>query len=440
MSKNIVLGVCGGIAAYKACDLCSQLVKNGFSVQVIMTQAATEFVQPLTFASLTKNEVVIGLFDSEKEIQHISIAQKADLFCIVPATANTLAKLAVGIADDFLTTCAMATKAPLLIAPAMNTQMLLHPATQNNIDTLKRRGCYFVDSQSGMLACGIVGQGRLAPIAQIVDAIIALLGSDSCNNDNGYTSYSIDTPIDTTSQVDGLQVSNTQDSQQLPGGHNIQLQIQPPPIQDLLGKTVLVTCGATTEPIDSVRHITNRSSGKMGLALAQRAKERGATVILIKGKTTVAATDFDSIDVGTTDEMFDAVCQNLDQADYIIMAAAPSDYKVANYTDKKIKYDKVILQLVKNIDIAAFVGQNKKDKKLAIFAAESEDLLDNAKRKLYKKNADMVVANDITQVGAGFDVDTNIVTIIQKDGTITELEQQPKIEIANHILDILLSL
>jgi len=387
--KTVVIGVCGGIAAYKACELCSKLVKSGINVFVTMTKSATEFVRPLTFASLTHNPVVTDLFEESGDIKHIELAQKADLFCIVPATANVIAKLASGIADDFLTTCALATLAPILIAPAMNTNMLNNPATQSNIEMLKSRGYSFVDSVAGMLACGIVGNGKLAK----VDAIFEKIG----------------------------QLLDTK--------------------KDYKGKTVLVTAGATSEPIDPVRTITNRSSGKMGISIADEAKSRGANVILIKGKTTVTVDQrlYNTITVSTTEQMFDAVKGQAANADYIIMAAAPSDYRVANFSDKKIKADKLSLQLQKNPDIAEWVGKHKKGK-LVIFAAETNDLIKNAKQKIVKKNADMAVANDITLEGAGFDADTNVVTIIDRAGKAESLPIKSKREIAKDILDRLIVL
>jgi phosphopantothenoylcysteine decarboxylase/phosphopantothenate--cysteine ligase len=320
--------------------------------------------------------------DREWEVEHISLAKKADIFVVAPATANFVGKFASGIADDFLTTTVMATKAPILLAPAMNTGMMTSPAYEKNENELKARGVNFVYGDSGFLACGDVGKGRLADPQSIVQAIEEILF----------------------------------------------------PVRDLEGKTVLVTAGATREPIDPVRFITNRSSGKMGIAIANSALKRGANVLLIKGFTSVNPDDgVEVINVETTADMYDAVMNNLSKADIIIKSAAPADYRVKT-ADQKIKSETLTLEFVKNPDIAQAVGKVKGNKKLVVFSAETENLFENATKKLIKKNADMVVANDVTKQGAGFDVDTNIASFITKDG-VEELPIMTKIELADRILD-----
>ncbi len=386
-SVNVVLGVSGGIACYKACEVVSRLKKLGASIDVIMTKNATEFVQPLTFESLSSREVIVDMFAPKKkfEVEHISLAKKADICVIAPATANVIAKLAEGIADDMLSTTVLAMKCPILIAPAMNTNMYENPITQQHIETLKKRGFIFVDPIVGRLACGDKGVGKMAE------------------------------PIDIVSKV-------------------VEVLI---PKQDFKGKKVLITAGATREPIDGVRFITNKSSGKMGLELAKAVIKRGGKVVLVKGLCSVDIPQYiqDVIEVETTSQMYDAVMSAYKDCDVIIKAAAPSDYKLKNKFDNKIKDEELTLSLVKNPDIAKEVGKVKGDRKLIIFCAETTDLINNALKKIKSKNADLVVANDVTQKGAGFDVDTNIVTICTKDGKTFEYPQMLKSEVANVILD-----
>jgi phosphopantothenoylcysteine decarboxylase/phosphopantothenate--cysteine ligase len=382
--KNVVIGVTGGIAVYKMCEVVSSLRKRGADVFVVMTKNATEFVSPLTFETLSNNRVVTDMFDRDREweVEHISLAKKADIFVVAPATANFVGKFASGIADDFLTTTVMATKAPVLLAPAMNTGMMTSPSYEKNESVLKERGVNFVYGDSGFLACGDMGKGRLAEPRLIVDAIEEILF----------------------------------------------------PVRDLEGKTVMVTAGATREPIDPVRFITNRSSGKMGIAIANSALKRGANVILIKGFTSVNPDEgVEVVNVETTADMYEAVMNNLDKADIIIKSAAPADYKV-KMAEQKIKSETLTLEFVKNPDIAQAVGKIKGSKKLVVFSAETENLFENATKKLIKKNADMVVANDVTKQGAGFDVDTNIASFITKDG-VEELPIMTKTELADRILD-----
>lgn len=389
--KSIVLGVTGSIAAYKACDLASSFVKLGANVDVIMTKNATEFVAPLTFETLTKNAVVCDTFKREDEfdVKHISLAKKADVFLIAPADANIIAKLANGIADDMLSTTLLATKAPIIVCPAMNTNMYEAPQTVENIKILRKRGVLIFEPVVGNLACGDTGKGKLAPVEDILRFAVSAIT----------------------------------------------------PSQDLHGKTVLITCGATREPIDKVRYISNNSSGKMGFALASECQNRGAKVILIKGFTSAPLPNgiFKTVFCKTTEDMFKAVMDNLEQADIIIKAAAPSDYKVKNYSDKKIKDDSLSLVLEKNPDIAKAVGEKKGNRKLIVFSAETDNLKDYALSKLKSKNADLVVANDVTASGAGFDVDTNVVTLITKDDC-TDFPVMPKSEVAKIIIDKVLTL
>lgn len=383
--KNAVVCVTGGIAAYKTCHVVSSLRKAGARVFVVMTKNATEFVTPLTFETLSGNRVVVDTFDRdfEWEVEHVSLAKKADIFIVAPMTADFAAKLARGIADDFASTTALAMKCPMLLAPAMNVNMITAEAYEENEKILRDRGAYFVESGSGFLACGDVGRGRMAEPEQIVKAAFDILV----------------------------------------------------PKPDYDGKTVLVTAGGTSEPIDPVRFITNRSSGKMGVAIASKALDRGAKVILVAGNITVPVPDgIERIDVTTTQEMYDAVLGNLDRADIVVKAAAPADYAVEKISDKKIKSDELTLRLKKNPDIAAAVGKIKGDKKLVIFSAETDDCEANARGKLQKKNADMVVLNDVTKKGAGFNTDTNIVTVITRE-TKKDFGLLEKTALADLLLD-----
>lgn len=388
--KNIVVGVTAGIAAYKVCYVVSALKKAGAEVFVVMTENATQFVRPLTFETLSGNRVIVDTFDRdfEWEVEHVSLAKKADLFLVAPCTADFAGKLANGIADDFLSTTAMAMKCPVVLAPAMNTNMITSAAYMENERVLKERGVLTVESVSGYLACGDVGKGRMAEPDEIVDFVKKILI----------------------------------------------------PNPDYANKTVLVTAGGTSEPIDPVRFITNRSSGKMGIAIAQKALARGAKVILITGNISVPVPEgAERINVSTTAEMYDAVMANMKYADVIIKAAAPSDYSVKNYSDNKIKGESITLTLKKNPDIAAAAGKIKGDKKLVIFSAETNDCEKYAREKLLAKNADLAVLNDVTQAGAGFNSDTNIVTFITKD-TVEQILKTEKTVIADMLLDRILKL
>lgn len=390
--KNVVLGVSGGIAVYKACEIVSRLKKLGANVDVIMTDNAREFVTPLTFQTLAKSAVVTNAFEPVKEfdINHISLAKKADILVVAPATANVIAKFAEGIADDMLTTTYLASNAQKLICPAMNCNMYEDEATQKNMRTLRERGAMFCDSAIGLLACGDVGKGRMAEPIEIVEKIVDCLT----------------------------------------------------PVQDFADKRVLITAGGTEEKIDSVRVIANHSSGKMGKALAEAVAQRGGSVVYVYGnvKVDVPKCVEKAIHVTSTQDMLDACVKEFDDCDVAIMAAAPADYKVKNVFENKVKSETLTLELVKNPDIAKTLGEKKESRKLVIFSAETENLLENAKGKLVKKHADLVVANDVTVEGAGFDVDTNVATVIDNDGQCVESGKVSKRELADIILDKVIAL
>lgn len=385
--KSVVLGVTGGIAAYKSCEIVSRLVKLGVNVDVIMTENAQKFVTPLTFETLSKNAVVTDTFMRTEtyDVHHISLAKKADVLLVAPATADVIGKFAQGIADDMLSTTFMASKAIKVVCPAMNTNMYDSDAFQKNLEILKDRGVVVVDSAVGRLACGDVGKGKMAEPVDIVETVEKLLQ----------------------------------------------------PVQDYKGKTVLVTAGGTEENIDGVRVITNHSSGKMGCAIACAAANRGAKVIFVHGRISVPVPAEVAIDVPviSTDDMMNAVKAHFDETDVFVMSAAPADYKVKNTFSSKVKSETLTLELVKNPDIAAWIGERKGNKKLVIFSAETDNLIENAKGKLVRKNADLVVANDVTVEGAGFNVDTNVATVIDRSGNSFESGLVPKSELAEIILD-----
>lgn len=384
--KNVVLGITGCIAAYKACEIVSRLKKLGANVDVIMTKNATEFVQPLTFETLSNNPCITDMFKREKEweVEHVSLAKKADVFVIAPATANIIGKMAQGICDDMLSTTVLATKAPILVAPAMNTNMYTNEQFFENLSTLKNRGVKVVNAVEGRLACGDVGKGKMAEPIDIVNEIVSIIL----------------------------------------------------PEQTLKGKNALVTLGSTREKIDPVRFISNNSSGKMGLAVARELAKRGANVTIVAGYYTVNIDQyFKVIPCETTMEMYEACMKELNNNDIIVKCAAPCDYKVNNYQDSKIKEDNVSIELSKTVDIAEELGKKKGDKKLIVFAAETENLIENAKKKLIKKNADMVVANDVTVENAGFNSESNKATLIFKDGKMIETELVSKSNLAKIIVD-----
>ena len=387
-NKTIVIGVTGGIAAYKACDVVSKLRKRGASVYVIMTEAASKFVAPLTFQTLSNHFVVSDMFAEQKtwEVEHISLAKKADLMVIVPATADIIGKLAAGIADDMLTTTAMACRAPVMLAPAMNTGMYHNPIVQENIRKLTTLGYPVIEPVCGMLACGDEGEGKLADVDTIVEAI---------------TSFAIP--------------------------------------QDLKGKRILVTAGPTRELIDPVRYITNRSSGKMGYAVAAQAAKRGADVTLISGPAILEAPAGirTIVRVETAAQMYQAVIEAFPNHDAVIQSAAVADYRPKHYSDTKIKKadGDLYIELERTDDIAYEIGKIKGDKILVGFAAETDNVTEHAVQKIKKKNFDFIVANDVTKAGAGFNTDTNIITIIDAQGTAHEYPQLLKAEAADIILD-----
>jgi phosphopantothenoylcysteine decarboxylase / phosphopantothenate---cysteine ligase len=398
---KIALGVSGGIAAYKAAEIVRQLQERGARVQVIMTAAAQEFVRPLTFAALSGEKVITSMFGSsagepnlDSAVEHISVAQSIDCLLVAPATADTIAKFAQGIANDFLSTLYLATTAPVVIAPAMNVNMWEHPATKANLEILRKRGVHIVEPGSGYLACGMVGAGRLAEPEQIVAATLERLGI----------------------------------------------------AQDLAGETVLITAGPTHEPIDPVRYLGNRSSGKMGYALAEAALRRGAKVVLVSGPTALKPPSAaETIFVETAQQMRTAVLDRWEKADLIIMAAAVADYHVKNVAQQKIKRNGAIeLQLEPNPDILADLGNlrqaaGKTKPMLVGFAAETGNLLENARAKLTKKGVDAIVLNDVSRAEIGFNSDRNEVTIVTAIETIP-IPEASKLDVAIKILGTMLRL
>ncbi len=387
--KTIVLCVCGGIAAYKAVELLRLYVKAGAEVHVVMTAGAREFVTPLTFQTLSGNAVHTDLFNlyQEKEIGHISLADRADLFVVAPATANVIGKVAAGIADDLLTTTIMATKAPVLFVPAMNVNMWENPIYRRNQKALEELGYRFVEPAAGYLACGWEGKGKLPDPSVIFEKTCAAL-----------------TP------------------------------------KDLAGKTVLVSSGPTREEIDPVRFLSNHSSGKMGTAIARAARDRGARVIFVTGPSVQPIPcGVEPHSVDSARRMREAIIERAPQADIVIMAAAVADYRPVNREEKKIKKggaDQMTLRLEKNPDILAELGGMKQAGQLLVgFAAETNDLVANARKKLQQKNLDLIVANDVTEEGAGFDAETNIVRLLFADGRMEELPQLSKSDVAHRLLD-----
>jgi len=386
--KRILLGVTGSIAAYKAVELLRLLTKSGAEVQVVMTEAATKFVAPLTFETLTRQPVLLDMWSLEysHRIGHIEATQRADLFVVAPATARTIARLALGLGDDFLSCIYLASRCPVLVAPAMDGDMFEHPAVQENLKRLRDRGVHVVEPDMGPLASGLVGRGRLADLPEILGAIERILV----------------------------------------------------PRQDLAGQVVLVTAGPTREPLDPVRFLSNRSSGKMGYAIAEAAAARGAHVILVSGPTALPAPPgVDMIHVETAEEMYQAVLAKLEPARVVIKAAAVADYRPKQKADRKIKKDQAVSEVALEAtpDILAELGKRKGTRILVGFAAETDDLVANARKKLQRKNLDLIVANDVGQAGAGFGVDTNMVKILDAMGGVEELPLLSKREVADRILD-----
>ena len=391
--KTVLLGVTGGIAAYKAAALASALVKLRANVEVVMTEHATKFVAPLTFEQLTGNRVSVDTFDRNfvHQVEHISLARRSDLVLIAPATANVCAKLAHGLADDMLTTTVLACRCPKLIAPAMNTNMFESPVTQDNLETLRRYGWEVIAPASGRLACGDVGAGKLPEPETLVWHVLRAIA--------------------------------------LP--------------HDLDGKRVLVTAGPTREPLDPVRYLTNRSTGKMGCALAKMTMLRGAEVTLVAGPLSVAPPPFVTVvNVGSAQEMFDAVTARAPEADFIFKAAAVADYTPADYHDEKVKKKdgELSISLRRTQDILQYLGEHRRAGQVICgFSMETENMLENSRAKLEKKHVDMICANNLKVAGAGFGTDTNVVTLITAQG-VTELPLQSKDDDANAILDAALAL
>lgn len=390
----VVLGVTGGIAAYKACELLRILQKRGIDVYVVMTQNACRFVTPLTFETLSGHPVAVDTFDRPQtwEVEHIALAKRADLFLIAPATANIIGKMACGIADDMLSTTVMATRAPVMIAPAMNTGMWENEATQHNLRTLASRGVQIVLPASGHLACGDSGAGKLEDVAVIAERALEALGRT----------------------------------------------------RDLEGLRVLVTAGPSREALDPVRYVTNRSSGKMGYAIARAAARRGAQVTLLTGPVALEAPQgVQVVPFTTTQELLERAQELAAKQDVLIQAAAPADYRAQEVAPQKIKKNSgepLVLTLVENPDVAAALGRCKRPDQVFVgFAAETNDVLAHAQGKLERKNLDMIVANDVTLPGAGFDVDTNVVTLITRDEAVS-LPLMRKDEVADRILDRVLTL
>jgi phosphopantothenoylcysteine decarboxylase / phosphopantothenate---cysteine ligase len=400
---NVALGVGGGIAAYKAAELARALMERGFTVDVILTRSACEFIQPLTFAALTGRKVHTNLFSAasaedtlSSAIDHIRLAQENQIFVIAPATADLIAKLANGLADDLLTTAYLAFTGPVVIAPAMNTNMWSHPSTQANIQTLRERGHIIVEPDEGLLACGMVGPGRLAEPQKIADAVKAAAASAS-------------------------------------------KAVR----QDLEGETLLITAGPTQEPIDGVRYISNRSSGKMGYAIAEEAASRGARVVLVSGPVHIPAPrGVDVLPVKTALEMRQAVMDYLAEATMVVKAAAVADYHIPNAPKQKIKKTaaRMSLELEPTPDILAEVGRKKGDQLLVGFAAETDNMVEEARRKMQQKHCDMVVGNVVSDSGTGFESDENEVVLVTRTGKTIPVSRAPKREIARRILDEMLRL
>ncbi len=393
--KKIALGVTGGIAVYKAVDLVSRLRKQGAEVRVIMTEHAQQFVTPLTFKEISGNKVAVSMWDSNQEfnVEHIALANWADAFVVAPATANILAKMANGIADDLLSTTLLAAQAPIIVCPAMNTGMYQNSITQENIEKLQKHGVTVMPPAVGYLACGVTGPGRLPEPQQIVEFIDAFFA-----------------------KKDG----------------------------DMVGMKVLVTAAGTREPIDPVRFVGNRSSGKMGYAIAQAAAQRGAEVLLVTGPSALEIPpNVNGVKVESTNEMLEACMSAYGDMDVVIKAAAVADYRPRDVADQKIKKktdDALTVVMDKNPDILKELGARKAHQILVGFAAETQNLLENAREKIVKKNLDMIVANDVTAAGAGFNADTNIVKFLFPNGEVRSLEQMAKTQVANILLDTVMEL
>lgn len=385
--RKILVGVTGGIAAYKAAEVISRLRKLHAEVHVAMTKSATEFITPLTLQSLSANPVYVELFDEPKlwNVEHIALAEHINAVVVAPATANILTKMAIGLTDDFLSTVLMATRAPIFVAPAMNHAMYHHPATQNNLIVLKDRGIHVIGPNTGFQACGTEGDGRMSEPVEIVESLTRFFGGCDC----------------------------------------------------LKGKKALVTAGGTQEPLDPVRYLGNRSSGRMGYAIAQALQEAGAETLLVSAPTDLATPPgVTRISVQTALEMYDAVLARFPEVDVVVKAAAVADYRPAVQAGQKIKKDGTnrTLELVPNPDILAELGRKKTSQILIGFAAETENLLANAQHKMHKKNVNLLVANDVTKLGAGFGSPTNIVSFLFPDGRRIDFPQMSKLEVGRHLV------
>lgn len=392
--KKILVGVSAGIAAYKAVDLVSRLRKQGAAVRVVMTKNATKLVSALTFREISGSPVAVSMWDEVPEfhVEHIALAEWADIAIVAPATANIIAKMAHGLADDMLSTVLLATTAKIVVCPAMNTNMYLNPLTKKNLEILSGCGHIIIDPAAGALACGTTGTGRLPEPVDIVNKLLEIFAA-------------------------------------------------PATTQDLYGVKVLITAAGTREAIDPVRYVGNRSSGKMGYAIAQEAQRRGAQVTLVSGPTALSApADITVHHIESAREMHELVLKYYEQTDVVVKAAAVADYRPKNVSDIKIKKrndDALEIVLEKNPDILADLGRRKTKQFLVGFAAETNDLIANAQEKITKKNLDMIVANDVTLPGAGFNTDTNIVKFLYPSGEITELEKMSKVAVANTLLDVI---
>lgn len=385
--KNILLGVTGGIASYKVVDLCSKLIKKGANLKIIMTEGATKFVTPLTFETMGRCKVYTDIFAGHHDrVYHVDLAEWADLFLIAPLSANTMAKITYGMADNFLTASLLAYDKDLIVAPAMNSNMYTNVATQKNLLTLANRGVKIIEPSEGLLACNVVGPGRMEEPENIVKFL-----------EDYFTE------------------------------------------KDLKNKKIIVSAGPTIEPIDYVRYITNHSSGKMGYHIANEAKKRGAEVVLISGPVEpFKVNGLKKVNIKTNKDLKNEIEKEFEDSDALIMAAAPTDYKVREVADKKIKKSgqDLHLDLIENIDILKYISSKKTKQKVIGFAAETDDLIKNAQKKLNEKNVDYIIANDLKKRGAGFNVDTNIASIVSGNGVV-HLEKMTKQELANKILDLL---
>lgn len=459
MGKHIVLGVTGGIAAYKSVLLVSLLYKAGYDVTVVMTKGATAFVTPLTFQTMSRNRVYVDTFDEPNpaRIAHIDVADRADLVVVAPATANIIGKLASGIADDMLSTVLLATTAPVMLAPAMNVHMIEHPAVKKNMETLAAWGYYFLEPGSGLLACGYTGRGRMSEPEEIAQAIAAFF--------NGSLALTAPNPdpllhrrLSERSRVSSSEESTSSvkrfDSHHVPDEANdvnredldihsqLDARLDAPDDRHLLsGKTVLVTAGPTREPIDPVRFITNRSSGKMGYALARAARALGAErVILLSGPVESPAPEgVEIIRVERAEEMFQHVQRVFSEVDWLIAAAAVSDFQMRTVASHKLKKttfgETITLELVRTPDILAWAGHNRRSEQLIVgFAAETENLSTYARKKLIEKHADIIVANDVSLKDRGFDQEQNAVTVFYRDGKVEDYALTEKSVLAQQLL------